>query len=80
MSAINRTIKQLEAQRTSLEKEIVKLDTAVKVLKSLSPGTAPAPTPPVKTRKISKAGIARIRAAQKARWAKIKAQKQQKPA
>jgi hypothetical protein len=77
MSAINRTIKQLQAQRASLDKEIAKLDAAIKVLQSLSPKAAPAKAP-VKKRKISKAGIARIRAAQKARWAKIKAQKQPK--
>lgn len=39
------------------------------------PGPKPGPKPGHKRRKISAAGIARIRAAQKARWAKIHAAK-----
>lgn len=63
-------------------KRAVALKTKIEALNKelasiLGPTTAePAPAAPVKARrKISAAGIARIKAAQKARWAKIKGAK-----
>ncbi len=85
MSAINETIKQLEAQRASAEKEIAALTAAISSLKSLGTGAAPVTTipavkatpsaKPAKKGGMSAAGRARLVAALKARWAKIKAAK-----
>ena len=44
-----------------------------KELSSILGTASPAPTTAIKTRTISAAGIARIKAAQKLRWAKIRA-------
>ncbi len=60
-----------------------KIESLQHQLSQLRPDAAPAPvTAPTVggRRKISAAGIARIRAAQKARWAKVKAVAPEKPA
>jgi len=71
MPTISNVLQQLERQRTLTQRELEKLDLAIQALtsfrgKSASAGARRKP-------KISAAGIARIRAAQKARWAKIRA-------
>jgi hypothetical protein len=72
MSTISDVVHQLETQRKLTQRELEKLNLAIRALTSLE-GTS---TPVVRRKpKISAAGIARIRAAQKARWAKIKAAK-----
>jgi hypothetical protein len=53
----------------ALEKELGQL------LEALAPAPAPAATATRKRKKISAAGIARIRAAQRARWAAVKKSK-----
>ena len=72
MSGINQLVRQLQSQRARAEQEIEKLNLAIKALTSFGRlGTSR-----MKLRrkpKFSAAGIARIRAAQKARWAKIRA-------
>lgn len=55
-----------------LKDKIAKLE---KELASILGASAPAVSSSPKKRKISAAGLARIKAAQKARWAKIKAAK-----
>ncbi|MGO9245869.1 MAG: hypothetical protein ACLPT4_05325 [Verrucomicrobiia bacterium] len=71
MPTISNVVQQLETQRTLARRELEKLDLAIRALTSLhgNPVGAGARRKP----KISAAGIARIRAAQKARWAKIRA-------
>jgi hypothetical protein len=67
---MTQVVHQLQVQRRLTERELGKLNLAIKALTSLE-GTS-APTIRRKP-KFTAAGIARIRAAQKARWAKIKA-------
>lgn len=71
MPAINDVVHQLETQRTLTQRELEKLDLAIKALASLNEQSVGAGVR--RKPKISAAGIARIRAAQKARWAKIRA-------
>ena len=78
MSTINETIKQLESQRSTAEKEVAALTAAINALTGLSTGATPTIATPVATAKkptMSAAGRARLAAAQKARWAKINAGK-----
>lgn len=80
MSTINETIKQLEAARVRAAQEVAALTSAISALVALGSGTAPKSAPvvaakPARKAKISAAGRARIVAAQKKRWAKIKAGK-----
>ncbi len=78
---INETIKHLEAQRASAEKQVAALTTAISALTSLGTSAAPvaaapAPAPAAKPAKkggMSAAGRARLIAAVKARWAAKKA-------
>jgi hypothetical protein len=70
MTTLNQVVQQLQARRRQTEHELEKLSLAIKALTSLE-GTS---EPTIRRKpKFSAAGIARIRAAQKARWAKIKA-------
>jgi hypothetical protein len=66
----------LESKIASLQSEIGKIDEAIAALVSVGDGSAPAAATvhlaSGKTRTISAAGIARIRAAQKLRWSKFK--------
>jgi len=81
MPTIHETLKQLEAQRYRAQKELAGFETAINALRPLvsvpfnSPGKviAPAVAKPAKTSTMSASGRERIRAAQKARWAKIRA-------
>ena len=70
MSTMKQVVHQLHAQRKRAELEIEKLNLAIKALTSLE-GTS-APTIRRKP-KFSAAARGRIAAAQRARWAKIKA-------
>ena len=71
MPTISDVVHQLETQRKLTQRELEKLNLAIRALTSLEgkSGSAGIRRKP----KFSAAGIARIRAAQKARWAKIKA-------
>jgi hypothetical protein len=78
MSINNLTPTQLR-QAADLQEEIAKLQHQLAVLAG-GKAAAPAPGAPAKAakparKKISAAGIARIKAAQKARWAKVNAAK-----
>jgi hypothetical protein len=75
MSGIKQVVHQLKVQRTSAEHQLEKLDLAIKALTSLDGKSAPIKGVVRRKPKFTAAGIARIRAAQKARWAKIKAVK-----
>ncbi len=77
MSTINEAIKQLEAKRASAEKEIAALTAAINALTSLGGTAAPvaAVPAPAKKRTMSASARAKIRAAQKARWAVLKSGK-----
>ena len=74
MATLNKVVHQLQAKRRQTEQELEKIEQAIKALAAVG-GTAKLGRPPGKRRKpkFSAAGIARIRAAQKKRWAKIKA-------
>jgi hypothetical protein len=64
------TVKMLEGQRAQTQKELVKLDKAIAVLRELN-GTS-TPSPNGKKHTLSAAARKKIGNAQKARWAKIK--------
>jgi len=70
MSALSQIIHKLDAERKRRSQEIARVDAAIKALGGVAMGVSV-----VKRRKpqFSKAGLARIAAAQRARWAKIKA-------
>ena len=70
MSNTTQLIHQLKTQRSQAERELEKLNLAIKAL------TAIEGTPTLSARrkpKFTKLGLARIAAAQRRRWAKIKA-------
>ena len=75
MSGISQVVRQLKLQRTRGERELEKLELAIKALTSLHAKSMPTGGVARRKPKFTAAGIARIRAAQKARWAKIKAAK-----
>jgi hypothetical protein len=75
MSGIKQVVHHLKAQRKGAERQLEKLDLAIKALTSLDGISAPTKGMVRRKPKFTAAGIARIRAAQKARWAKIKAAK-----
>ena len=75
MSGINQVVRQLKVQHKRAEREIEKLNLAIKALTSLDNKSASIMGVVRRKPKLTAAGIARIRAAQKARWAKIKAAK-----
>jgi hypothetical protein len=61
----------LQGQRAQTQKELVKLDKAIAVLRELN-GTDSTPSPNGKKHTLSAAARKKIGNAQKARWAKIK--------
>jgi hypothetical protein len=70
MATLNQVVHQLQARRRQTEQELEKLNLAIKALDSLG-GTL---EPSVRRKpKFTKAGLERIAAAQRKRWAKIKA-------
>jgi hypothetical protein len=68
MSTLNQVVHQLQAHRQRAAQEIEKLDLAIKALASAG-GSLPLRRKP----KFTAAARGRIAAAQRARWAKIKA-------
>lgn len=80
MSTIGQTISQLVAERARMAKEVAGLDAAIAALRKLGGGTAKAPAAKSVAKKggMSAAGRARIVAAQKKRWAKVRAGKKGK--
>ena len=76
MSTTTQFIHQLKAQRGQAERELEKLDLAIKALTAIE--GAPALSVRRK-RKFSELGLARIAAAQRKRWAKIKAAQKGSP-
>jgi hypothetical protein len=78
MSSINQVVKQLQIQRKRAEQELEKLNLALKALSSLDGGTAGIKLGIRRKPKFSAAARERIAAAQRARWAKIKAAQKRK--
>jgi len=74
MSTVNQTIRELQIQRNRAQRDLEKLSLAIKALEQLGGRVAVAGETKAK-RKMSAAARARIAAFQRARWAKIKAQK-----
>jgi len=73
MPTINQVVQQLQTRRTRAEQELEKLNLAIRALTSLH-GTAGSLRMAIRRKpKFSAAARARIAAAQRARWAKIKA-------
>ena len=77
MSGIKEVVQQLQSQRRLAEREIGKLNLAIKALTSLEE-LVPAAVTTKRKPKLSAAARARIAAAQRARWAKVKAKKKAK--
>ena len=71
------TVKMLQGQRAQVQKELVKLDKAIAVLRELS-GTNSTPSQNGKKRILSAAARRKIGKAQKARWAKVRAERKAK--
>ena len=65
------TVKMLEGHRAQAQKELVKLDKAIAVLRELS-GTNSAPSQTGKGHTMSAAARRKIGKAQRARWAKVR--------
>jgi hypothetical protein len=73
MSSVNQVVQQLHAQRRRAEHELEKLNLAIRALASID-GTAGLAKLTLRRKpRFSAAARARIAAAQRARWAKIKA-------
>ena len=70
MLTISDVVHQLETQRNLTQRDLEKLNLAIRALTSLDGKSAPAVR---RKPKFTKAGLARIAAAQRARWAKLKA-------
>ena len=65
------TVKMLQGQRSQVQKELVKLDKAIAVLRELN-GANSTPSSNGKGHTMSAAARKKIAKAQKARWAKLK--------
>jgi hypothetical protein len=65
------TLKTLQGERAGMQKELVKLDKAIAVLRELN-GTNSTPSQNGKRHTMSAAARRKIGKAQKARWAKVK--------
>jgi hypothetical protein len=65
------TLKTLQGERAHAQKQLVKLDRAIKVLRQLS-GTNSVPSPNGKGHTMSASARRKIAKAQKARWAKVR--------
>ena len=73
MSSMNQVVQQLHVQRKRAEQELEKLNLAIRALTSID-GTAGLSKLGIRRKpRFSAAARARIAAAQRARWAKIKA-------
>ena len=78
MSSINQVVQQLQIQRKRAEQELEKLNLALKALTSLNGGITGGGLVTRRKPKFSAAARERIAAAQRARWAKIKAAQKKK--
>jgi hypothetical protein len=78
MSALSEALKQLKAQRQGAERELDRVNAAIRALQGVSGKGKPAAKRGRKRRKLSAAVRARIAAFQRARWAKIRAQQGKK--
>jgi hypothetical protein len=78
-SIVSTIVDQLQTERTRLEHELHRVSAALSAFgRAYIQGNKAKPAPAPKRRKISAAGRKRIAAAQKARWAKIRAGKKSK--
>lgn len=73
MGNVSLIVKQLKKERDRVDKQLSGLNAALAAFVGTYYGAKPTPTR--KRRKISAAGRKRIAAAQRARWAKIRARK-----
>jgi hypothetical protein len=73
MSSMSQVVHQLHAQRKHAAQELEKLDLAIKALTSLNARVSTLSGAVRRKPKFSAAARARIAAAQRARWAKIRA-------
>lgn len=71
MGNVSSIITQLKKERDRVAKQLKGMDAAIMAFAGVYHGNKPAP----KRRKISLAGRKRIAAAQRARWAKVRAKK-----
>lgn len=72
MATLNQVVHHLQANRRHAEQELEKIDRAIKALTSLGGTSGPVAR---RKPKFTKAGLARIAAAQRKRWKKLKAAK-----
>jgi hypothetical protein len=73
---VDTVVEQLQHERSRLENELYRITAALSTFgKVFMQGSKPAPAAARKKRTISAAGRKRIAAAQKARWAKVRAGK-----
>jgi len=70
-------LKTLQGERVHIQKNLTKLDKAIAALREVS-GTNSAPTQNGKRRTLSAAARRKIAKAQKARWAKLRAERKAK--
>jgi hypothetical protein len=70
MGEYNETVKLLRGRRQGLVEQLGRIDTAIKALGSIRDGVTVRRKP-----KFTKAGLERIAAAQRARWAKVQRHK-----
>ena len=76
---VQTVVKQLQQERSRLENELYRITAALTTFgKVFVHGSKPEPVAARKKRTISVAGRKRIAAAQKARWARVRAAKKQK--
>ena len=73
MSSFIHLVRQLENQRRLTERQLEKLNLAIKALASLEEGSVRGGVVARRKPQFTKAGLARIAVAQRKRWAKIKA-------
>jgi hypothetical protein len=75
-SIVNTIVNQLQSERARLESELRRVSAALTAFgKAYMNGGRPKAAPGRRTRTISAAGRKRIAAAQRARWAKVRAAK-----
>ncbi len=72
MSKMNQVVQRLQSQRNQVQQELEKLDLAIRALSSLD-GVASAGLTIRRKPRFSAAARARIAAAQRTRWAKVRA-------
>jgi hypothetical protein len=75
MANLSGIVKQLKEERDRVERQLSGLDAALTIFAGVYPGTA---KPTRKRRKMSAKSRAKIAAAQRARWAKVRAKQKKK--